>query len=592
MVKTEKVKTEKVKTETRDLAMHPKLLMDTIRRQAGTLQKANLEGVMNAIEAGSPVVRIELKVDVNDITKARLSIGDDGIGIETKEALIQHFETFGTPHDESENTYWKQFRMGRGQMFAFGKNVWRTATFKMEVDINNNGLTYELTENLPYVKGCQIDIDLYMNPVGYSHSSINNYKECIQKQVRFMEGIILFNGEQINTPASTCKWDFEDDNAYYLFNVGTDFRVYNLGAYVMDASLSDIGMMGIVVSKKQLKVNFARNDVQHDCEVYNGYYKADQDDQADQRKHKKKNKVAGILDIVKRHRIKKTRKARRTLRPWERTATLKELRDGEQELKEVKTLALIPTAQGKYITLNDIRKMKQEWCFAPLGDRYADRLMERGQAVCISDEIISELSYTGEKSRFFMWLTNNEQEGYRFRENEWENVSMLYVDFEKLSDGINDSYEILPTDKYTPSERRIIQVLQQQDCWNNRQILLGYSDTASAWTNGVSYIVIDRNWLKRQYVTGSRDIATIQMLLSHEMAHDDDSRGTHIHGPEFYENMISIMEGDDSPIAYCASFKYAMERSKIDERQLKEERKQKKAQEKVNSRLGIAAKSA
>ena len=195
-------------TETRDLAAHPKFLMDGIKRQAGTLQKANLEGVMNAIEAGSPVVRIDLIIDDNG--KARLSIGDDGIGIETKEELILHFETFGTPHTESVHKIYAEFRMGRGQMFAFGKNVWRTATFMMVVDIDHKGLTYELTENLPYVKGCHIDIDLYRNPIGYSHNSIANYKECIQKQVRFMEGTILFNGEQINTPASTLKWDFED----------------------------------------------------------------------------------------------------------------------------------------------------------------------------------------------------------------------------------------------------------------------------------------------------------------------------------------------------------------------------------------------
>ena len=259
-----------VKTETRALAMHPKLLMDTIKRQAGTLQKANLEGVMNAIEASSPVVRIELKIDGSN---AKLSIGDDGIGIETKQEIEDFFETFGTPHNETENTIWKQFRMGRGQMFAFGKNVWRTATFKMTIDIEKDGLAYELQENLPYFNGCQIDIDLYKNPIGYSHSSIEAYKESITEQIKFMEGTILFNGEQINTPASECKWDFQDKNAYYLFNIGCDFKIYNLGAFVMKSSPFDIGMMGISVSKKQLKVNFARNDIQHDCVVYNSMKK-------------------------------------------------------------------------------------------------------------------------------------------------------------------------------------------------------------------------------------------------------------------------------------------------------------------------------
>jgi len=566
-----------VVTEKRDLQMHPKLLMDTIKRQAGTLQKANLEGVMNALEAGSPEVRIYLKVDVNDSSKATLSIGDDGIGIETKEELIQHFETFGTPHDESENTYWKQFRMGRGQMFAFGRNVWRTATFRMEVDIDNKGLTYELTENLPYVNGCQIDIDLYRNPIGYSHTSIEQYKECIQKQVQFMESRILFNDEQINTPASECRWDFEDENAYYLFNIGTDFEVYNLGAYTMSASLSDVGMMGIVVSKKQLKVNFARNDVQHDCEVYHGYY--------DGGHHE------GILDVVKKNRIKKTRKARRNLTSWERIATLKDLRDETQELEDIQTLALIPTAQGKNVSLNEIRKMKQQWCFAPLGDRFADRLMEREQALCISEKIITDLGYTGMRSRFFTWLTRSD-ERHTYGNSEWDNVAILYVEFDSLSEGISDSYETLPAKKYTPTERRIINVLQKQNCWKGRQILLGYSDTAAGWTDGSTYICIDRNWLRGKSVTWGNDIAKIQMLLCHEMAHDGDSRGTHIHGPEFYENQVRIMEADFSPISYCSHFRQAMEKSKIEEKRAEEQAKQRKAKQKVKSKLGIAAQQA
>jgi hypothetical protein len=568
-----------VKTETRDLSMHPKLLMDTIKRQAGTLQKANLEGVMNAIEAGSPVVRIELVVKDG---KARLSIGDDGIGIETKEELIHHFETFGTPHDESENTYWKQFRMGRGQMFAFGKNVWRTATFQMEVDIENKGLTYNLIENLPFVKGCQIDIDLYKNPVGYSHNSIESYKEMITEQVKFMEGKILFNGEQINTPASTCNWDFQDENAYYLFNIGTDFIVYNLGAFVMKPT--DLGMVGIAVSKKQVKVNFARNDIQHDCPVYNGYTNDDGEE------------IEGIVDVVRKNRIKKTRKSQNRLTSRERIATLKDLRDGEQTLKSVSKMSLIPTAQGKHISLDVIRKIREPWCFAPLGDRFADRLMERGEAICLSESLLTDMGYTGCKKNFFTWLVTLEADSINYEWSQerflepWETLSDIYVPFKKLTEGISDTYQNVPYKKYTATERRIINVLQNQDCWNGRQLRLGYSDTAAGWTDGSTYICIERNWLKRKSLTWGHDIAKIQMLLAHEMAHDEDSRGTHIHGPEFYENMVTILESSNSPVAYCAEFRYYMERSKIEERRSKEQQKKEKKKQKVNEKLGIAAK--
>jgi hypothetical protein len=574
-----------VKTETRDLAMHPKLLMDTIKRQAGTLQKANLEGVMNALEAGSPVVRIDLVIENG---KARLSIHDDGIGIETKEELIAHFETFGTPHDESENTTWKQFRMGRGQMFAFGKNVWRTATFMMVVDIDNKGLTYELTENLPYVKGCQIDIELYRNPIGYSHNSIKQYKECIQKQVRFMEGQILFNNEQINTPASQCKWDFEDKNSYYMFNTGMDFKVYNLGAYVMDAPLSQTGMMGIVVSKKQVKVNFARNDVQHDCPVYYGHM-ADSN-KLDENENPIQKHFDGIYDIVKKNRIKKTRQKRRTLDNWERQATLTELRDGGQPLVKVKTLALIRTAQGKHVSLDFVRKNRQQWCFAPFGSDLADRLMEREQAICFDEAILDAMDYDGPPSLFFTCLTGvGEEYSYQsgYRDNDWKTIERLHVDFKDISSGISDSYSTLPDKKLTTVERRIIKVLNSYHCWKGRVINLGYSERANAWTNGSTYITIDRSFLKRLSVTWARHTNKLMTLLAHEMAHDDDSRGTHIHGPEFYENMCRILRSDDSPTIHNCDFNKRMEKSKIDEKQGKILAQQERAKAKQDKKLGL-----
>ena len=552
-----------VKTEKRDLAMHPKLLMDTIKRQAGTLQKAVLEGIMNALEAGSPEVNIEFLIDKDN--NARLSIIDSGIGIETKEEMISHFETFGTPHDASENTTWKQFRMGRGQMFAFGRNTWRTSTFQMEVDIEGEGLTYVLHENMVHVKGCQIDIDLYRNPIGYSHTSVNQFKECITEQIKFIEGKIFFNGEQINTPASECNWDFEDDNSYYMFNIGTDFSVYNLGAFVMKPSSYTMGMMGIAVSKQQLKVNFARNDIQHDCGIYND-----------------------MKEVIKKNRIKKIRQTRRNLNSWERQATLKDLRDGSQELQDIQTLSLIPTAQGKYITLNAIRKFKQQWCFAPLGDRYADKLMEREQAICLSEDILTDLGYTGKKSNFFTWLTDSDSR-YHYGNTEWEDITTLYVDYKSLREGVSDSYSTLPNKKYTATERRIVQILQNMNCWSGRRILLGFSDTASAWTDGSTYICIDRNWLKSKSVTWGRDISKILVTMAHEMAHDNDSRGTHIHGPAFYENMVVILESNFSPTIYCADFQYRVKRSKIEEKRVREEAKELKVKAKIDKRLGIAA---
>ena len=79
--------------------------------------------------------------------------------------------------------------------------------------------------------------------------------------------------------------------------------------------------------------------------------------------------------------------------------------------------------------------------------------------------------------------------------------------------------------------------------------------------------------------------------MAHEMAHDSDSRGTHIHGPEFYENMVQILESRNSPTVWAAIFKDTMDKNKIEYRRLKEESKKVKAEAKVKEKLGIAAKA-
>jgi len=360
--------------EKRKLQANPKLVLDVIKRQAGTLEKAILEGVMNAIEAGSDAVDIELHTNEADTYQsgARLFITDQGKGFQSEKEIVDFFETFGTPHDASENKIWAQFRMGRGQLFAFGRNVWRTGVFRMVVDIDKDGLDYELETGLDHVAGCRIAIDLYSNPIGtYAYRSMDVMKSSIKRQIEFMEGKISFNGEQLNTPASQLDWDMEDDEARYMFGKGQDLAFYNMGAFVMTQSASRAGTTGVIVSKKMLGVNFARNDIQYSCPIY-------------------KN----IQEVVKDNRIKKARKQRRSLNRNERIALLCDLRDGSAEYDDIKNLNLVELSNDKMMTLEQIKKIRIPWTMAPQGNRVADKLMYSESAVCFNAELLDELDYS------------------------------------------------------------------------------------------------------------------------------------------------------------------------------------------------------
>lgn len=84
--------------ERRALRMHPRLLFDVIHRQAGTLSKSVLEGVMNSIDAAS--ARCDITLDQH-----RLVIEDDGKGFADRTEIDNFFDTFGYPHEEGDATY-------------------------------------------------------------------------------------------------------------------------------------------------------------------------------------------------------------------------------------------------------------------------------------------------------------------------------------------------------------------------------------------------------------------------------------------------------------------------------------------------------
>jgi len=560
--------------EKRRLTAHPKLVLDVIKRQAGTLEKAVLEGAMNAIEAKAGVFNIyfDAKDAAPDKPGAQLRLSDDGRGIGSRQEVEEFFEEFGHPHDESEGKIWAQFRMGRGQIFAFGKNRWRTSEFNLIVDVEQWGLDYELHSGLDKAGGCDIIVDLYKNPVGtYAYRTIEVLKERIARLVQFMPIPIKFNGEQINTPAANCEWDMEDENAFYSFGAGIDLKVYNLGAYVMAMDARTAGTMGVIVSKKQLKVNFARNDVQHDCAVFHPH----------------------IDKVIKENRIKKTRQRRRDLDDHERIATLMDIRDGDQDFRDVKVLGLIPTSSGRHMSLEACRKMRMPWTFAPRGDRRADKLMQQHDAVCFDESILEELGYTGDDNAFFTWFMHRADPDMNERlfAKNWIPLENLYDTFENLREGTNDTYKILPDTELNVVEKRVRKVLEGFNCWDDRTICIGISDSADAWTDGQSYIVVGRAFIKRLSLSYAGCAAALLTTMCHELAHDIDTAGTHVHGESFYRRYHDITANDDSPLRFVALMYTKLNDAKLQERASAELKRQTKADERQREKIGIAAKS-
>ncbi|GGR13354.1 hypothetical protein GCM10008957_27890 [Deinococcus ruber] len=129
-------------THTRKFIVSPAIIRNLIERQAGTLEKALMENVMNAIDAGA--TRVHVTLDRHGYT-----VDDDGRGFESNDQIEQYFETFGFEHEgdalQAGRTY-GTFGIGRGQQWHWASTVYRSRHFSMAVDIRARGLDYLLEE--------------------------------------------------------------------------------------------------------------------------------------------------------------------------------------------------------------------------------------------------------------------------------------------------------------------------------------------------------------------------------------------------------------------------------------------------------------
>jgi hypothetical protein len=513
--------------------MAPKLLVDVIKKQSGTLAKAGLEGGMNAIEAGGTEVHFTLEPEF-------MQVRDNGRGFRNRKEVEDFFATFGQPHDESEGKIWAQFRMGRGQMFAFGRNVWRTGQFEMTVDIDGDaekGLTpgFDLKEGLKEHQGCDISIELY-NPL--SSQEIYYITQELTQYMKYVSIPVFVNGVQVNTPPEDEKWGTDtDSNAYYKLNSGDTrsdgIKIYNLGVFVMEVSRYEHGVGGVIVSKEKVDVNFARNDIIRSCPVW------------------KK-----MLKVIKTYSDKKvTRKKKMT--EDERTSMVLKFNAGENVDKPWQNVPMFKDTSGHPQTADRLSRNYQikRWTIAPSGSIIADKLMQQKLVWCWSSDNAEQFDFNGkEEDKLPKMIAKACTRSY---------FSMEYIPWEEAAEMIDSDHRILPMDDLSVAEAvwgRVFQRIAKEywgtrtryNAWGDdddatevgdiehryRRVSIGDSESAAAWTDGVSFVTISRQFIRNKplMVKGRPNPVGLHEaieLYRHEICHDGDSL-TQVHSPEFY----------------------------------------------------------
>jgi Histidine kinase-, DNA gyrase B-, and HSP90-like ATPase len=498
-------------TERRSFSMHPRLLYDVIRRQAGSLGKAVLEAVMNAADARATQVEITIEPD-------RVLIIDDGQGFRSREEIERFFEVFGQPHDASEQKTYGTFRMGRGQLFAHGRNRWRTGTFSMDVDIQRLGIDYEFQDRLPHEPGCRIEIDLY----GDHHMLPSELDRClaeVERYVRYFEIPVHLNGRVASVDPRTERWDVETEDYMIRFRASGPVDVYNLGAWVRDYPASTFGTGGVAVARRQLKVNFARNDVMADCPVWRRL-RRDLDQRA--------------KDQVARRGAKLTEE--------QRDYVIGQVRAGVK-VANVEALPILGDARRVYWSLarleRHVRKHRiTRITAASLYDGRGDRLIQLHDAVVLSTMTLARFRVDSIAELVAVLKARGLWTGAL--------ATVAPVPLGELAAGLSEKSVIVPEREWTPLERLVVEFLGRDAIISTlcpgrkarRVLKLGHSDVYAAWTDGSTYVAIDRR--RVQDLTSLAGWYRLAHLLVHEYCHDDSTENTHVHSAEFFESYHNL----------------------------------------------------
>ena len=529
--------------EQRSFGMHPNLLFDVILRQAGSLQKAILEGVMNAIDAGSTKCEITLETH-------RFIIEDDGRGIQTRDEIKRFFETFGTPHKQGDATYGK-FRMGRGQILAYGRSLWRSRQFEMDCDIKKRGLSYELTEHETINHGTRITTELY-DPI--PPSDLERIKNELRKFVAYAQIPVFLNGTQIATPAKECKWPYEDEHAYYKLSADQNYlTIYNLGVLVCSNYAGNYGVGGIVVSKQQLDINFARNDVMSSCPVF--------------------KKIQAY--VKKQSTEKATRKTKLTAA--EQQLLTQNFLAGEASFNDIEKLKLLTDVNGRSWPLKKLQQLPQNFssriCVAEKGDMFFEAAMRNGLSFSLSNITLERFGVSSLeqfKTRLLGALAlmiEKEPRNYTLSSiHRTIEHNCTITTRDDLSGLLTDTHipivdkDLKPEmklmlDAVSASMSDLINALNriewEDTYFKNRKLHIGQSETAFAWTDGTTSIWIEEKHIKliKKGFPGAHQLA--QTIL-HEMLHSEPDTATHQHDAEFYQAFHDLCGHPIDPVGKMA----------------------------------------
>jgi hypothetical protein len=448
-------------------------------------------------------------------------IEDDGKGFASRDEIERFFRTFGTPHEEGDATYGR-FRMGRGQMFAFGINRWRTNVFQMDVDIKTKGLDFHLQE-VPgaAAKGCRIEIGLYDEMLP---SECDSVQRDLKQWVAFVPTPVYLNGRLISQDPADMKWDVETDEARFkLAPTKGTLSIYNLGVLVAHAPAHRFGTGGVVVSKQRLDVNFARNDVQNTCRVF-----------------------ARIKAELRKHSDSATSKKRLT--DHERQHMAIRIAEGTIDAATGLDIPVLTDVEGRHYSLRRLANrlyQASKLVAAPRGSRQAIKVAQQHLATVLSDETLDRFDAEDmpELLAKLRAVTRQWAEPRNWQVDQLRHAldTAQAADLGQFDAVVQEGYDPVPEKELDARQKLLRRVIEagmypvaKATGQMPRTIAVGRSDVADAWTDGVGHVWVNVNLLPL-IGEGHQGCIRLAALLVHEFMHEGPDTDTHEHDADFYK---------------------------------------------------------
>lgn len=354
------------------------LLHDVMKKQSGVIEKAWLEALMNSVDANATEFRLT-------VTEDKSVIEDDGDSM-TEAEVEKYFSQFGLKDSDITDKEFGKFRMGRGQIFNFGTNIWRAQNNYMVVDLDNETTTVDLpecnvqeddgvmdvdaetytlnTEGLSYVmlsasentEGLSITVQHY-NALSDLSDTISQFEKLARYVTWFHKIDVYVNGEVIGREPEIIE---ETELAYYTkpgSGMLTSSEVFNKGAFVDRFNLGPTSIG--IITKADLDVTLDRTDILDT-------------DQYWQEIQKEYNAVATS------HLIDSDEISSR-----EREWLIDQASESKKVYKAIQNKPILKDVSGDMRTISEVAN--RDVGFAESDNRSAQEAMERGEAVVLEN---------------------------------------------------------------------------------------------------------------------------------------------------------------------------------------------------------------